>query len=202
MRNAMIARAARRILARQTADQSRPSGWRPDDEIRQDLAALPQLQPGDRWGSYELSSIRLLFAETLDAVVPLLSENRYFQGSRSINLLSAANLRALAADQRLPQLQRSDLARVAFLRLFALGRIPEAESALQDYLSMYPTARLAAEAAMAKVSDPEVKLALAALIKPELSGRVSEYSRGIAPDYPNFAAYFNRNDIFSADLPD
>ncbi|MES2436341.1 MAG: hypothetical protein V4586_21210 [Pseudomonadota bacterium] len=202
MRNAMIARAARGILARQTADQSWPSGWRTDDAVRQDLAALAQVQRGERWGNYLLSSIRLLFVETVEDVANLIALNLNIQNSRLIDLLSAANLRVLAADQRLPLDKRSDLARVAFLRLFALGRIPEAESALQDYLVLRPTVRFAVESAMAKAVEPEVKLALAALTMPELSVRVSVYSRGFGPDYPNFTAYFNRNEIFSADLPD
>lgn len=202
MRNAMITRAARGILARQTVDVSWPSGWYPVDEARQDLAELAQLKRSERWDSYELSSIRLFFTDSVDDLANLIALNLNIQNSRLIDLLSAANLRILAADQRLPLDKRSDLARVAFLRLFALGRIPEAESALQDYLVLRPTVRFAAESAMAKAVEPEVKLALAALAMPELSVRVSVYRRGFGPDYPNFTAYFNRNDIFSADLPD
>ncbi len=202
MQDAMIDQAARGFLARKTAAGYWHRKLRQVEETPQDLAALAAMQRSRRDdASYTLNEMRLMFVDNMDALADLLAENGSVQYARSIDLLSAAHLRALVADTRLPQTVRVNLARVAFLRLLALGSIREAQAALRNYLALYPTARFDAEAAMAKASEPEVKLALAALTMP-LSVRYYGHWAWDMTKVPGFGNYFGTVGQFSADLPD
>ena len=207
MRDVIITRAARAILARQTVGGS----WQRqrDDlaEAKRGLARLRALTDTHRSdASAVLNEIAIVFAQDIQEVADLVAQSELprtnLKVERKINLLSVADLRVLATDQRLPKPMRIDLSRVIFLRLFALGRDTEAEQALADLYALDEWTQIAAEKITDLTKDRSVKLALAALTMPGLSLRYGSNHIGGWPDQDGFRSYFSGLDISGADLPD